>query len=70
MGPSKRGRKSSKEVMENLFDGYYTGIPLQVRVLISGWERDCNTKEEGEIQEEIMEFLKNPGNMRSILSLF
>ena len=38
VGLSKRGRKSGKEVIENLFDAYSTGIPSQVRSLISGWE--------------------------------
>ena len=47
-----------------------SGTPPQVKSLISGWECDCETKEEGEIKEEEMEFLRDPRNTRSRLSLF
>ena len=70
VGPSRRGRNFGKEIMENLFDAYGADTSSQVKSLTSGWERDCQTKEEGEIQEEAMEFLKYPSNTRSRVSLF
>lgn len=36
VGPSKRGKKTKKEVMENIFDIYSTGNPPQVRNIIQG----------------------------------
>lgn len=36
VGPSERGRKSGKEIMENLVEAYRAGTHSQVKLLISG----------------------------------
>ena len=71
VGPSKRGRKTKKEVMENIFDLYAAGNPPQVCNTIQGWERESSHKEEDmEQQEATMDFISDPENIRGRLSLF
>ena len=61
VGPSKRGRKTNKEITENLFEAYSIGNPSQIRNSIQGWERETNSYEEDiEGQEESMDFVNDP----------
>ena len=71
MRPSKRGRKSNKQILENILDLYDLGNPVHIRNTIQGWERqsddeDVDLKE----QEAKMDFTSDLGNTRGRVSLF
>jgi len=70
--PRKRGRKTGKESMQNLINGYYVGTPVEVKVVISKWERELNANiENEEIQAEEWEtIVKDPSNTRGHQTLF
>ena len=67
----KRGRKTRQEVLTNLLETYSIDNSSQVRQEIRGWKREIQTDEEdNEAEEEIMDFITDPGNIRGRLSLF
>ena len=70
-GPSKRGRKTTKEVMENIYNIYEKRNPTHIRDTIHGWERENNHEyEEIKKQKAILDFIYDPRNTRGRLSLF
>lgn len=70
--PSKRGRKTRKESMENLINAYMVGTPLEVKVIIVEWERELNDNiANQEIEAEEWEtMVKDPGNTIGRKTLF
>ena len=71
VGPSKRGRKSNKQTLENISNIYDTGTPMHICKTIQGWERETDDEDDDlKDQEERMDFISDLGNTRGIVSLF
>ena len=71
--PAKRGRKSSKEVIENLFQTYYGETLCFIKSFIHGWEGEARTKLEEEeeiVEEELNQIITGPGHTHGRISLF
>ena len=70
-GPSKRGRKTHKEVLENIADLYKADNSAQIRNTIHGWERESSYDDEDVKQHEAtLDFPCDPTSTRGRVSLF
>ena len=68
---SKRGRKTNKQILENLANIYEANTPDQIRKTIHGCEKQSD-EEDTDIQEQQarIDFIYDPGSTRGRVSLF